>query len=344
MLTLRAYKDGVLKFGGVAVAVGVLAAAQATPAHAFKAKYYKDCAAPLDVADELIDRPSKAGKAMGGLGKAAGVLGSFGGFGGLGKAAQVANQVSQYSGYIQSAASLSQRMMADHPDPAERWGAYSSQMSTESDKLARTQAALTEAQGCYDDAYDALADQVASGEMKAKKAKRPLKEINKGVKETGDLLMAALDQARNNSAAYGDALGGETGGLDVSRYMSNQASYCRGATGQMAGWCAQYGSSSTALTTDAFNRAWYSGNTAAASNIAGIHRLNALAGMGGLSAAGLGSMAANFGGGQMGAPSQQSLQQLGAASQSYVAAATALQPLIEPQKALEAKVKALPSS
>ncbi|MEM7568280.1 MAG: hypothetical protein AAF337_00655 [Pseudomonadota bacterium] len=316
---------------------------QVGEAQAFKAKYYPDCYAPVADADTLVDRPKGEGakKVLGGLGKAAGM---FGGFGGLGKAASVAQKVQVYGGYIQSAASLSQSMVEQHPEPTDRWAAYSGQMSDEAAKLGQAQAAIAEAQQCYDAAYDALAQQVADGSLKSKKAKKPLKEIQMGSKATGDLLMAALNQARNNGNAFGEALGGETQGMNVSQYYSNTASYCSPPSLGMADWCAKYGSSAAALNTDAFNKAYYSGNTAAASQIAGMHRLGALAGLGGLSGAGMSNMAGQLLGGSGGnvAPSQQSLDQLGQASGAYLEVTQALQPLVEPQQALETKVKTLP--
>lgn len=326
----------------VIAAVAIAIFAQSGNAHAFKAKYYPDCYAPVAAADGLVDRPKgETGKKMlGGLGKAAGM---FGGIGGLGKAASVAQKVQTYGGYIQSAASLSQSMTEQHPDPADRWAAYSGQMSDEASKLSDAQKSIAEAQQCYDAAYDALATQVADGSLKKRKAKKPLKEIQKGSKATGDLLMAALKQAQNNGNAFGEALGGETQGVNVNQYFSQKASYCSPPAIGMADWCAKYGSNSTTLTTDAFNQAYYSGNTAAAGKIAGMHRLNALAGLGGLSGAGMGSLTGKLTGasGDV-APSLQSLQQLGQASGAYLEVTQALQPMVAPQQALETKVKSLP--
>lgn len=324
--------------------VVVAAITQAGQAHAFKAKYYPNCYAPVAQADELVDRPKGDGskKMLGGLGKAAGM---FGGFGGLGKAASVAQKVQTYGGYIQSAASLSQSMNEQHPEPEDRWAAYSGQMSGEAAKLGEAQQAIAAAQQCYDEAYDGLAAQVADGSLKSKKAKKPLKEIQKGSKATGDLLMAALNQAQNNGNAFGEALGGETQGVNVNQYFSNTASYCSPPAMGMADWCSKYGSNSTTLTTDAFNKAYYSGNTAAAGKIAGMHRLNALAGLGGLSGSGMGGLAGKLTGSTSDvAPSQQSLEQLGQASGAYLEVTQALQPMIAPQQALETKVKALPKA
>lgn len=334
-----------LKTTTVLVVVGVLGAAGTPQAWAFKAKHYPQCYAPIEAAESLVDKPkSQSGKkALGGLTKAAGMFGGFGG--GLGKAANVAQKVQTYGGYVQSAASLSQSMTDSYPKPEDRWAAYSSQMSEDAAKLAQAKDAIAESQSCYKDAYDILASQVADGSLKAKKAKKPLKEIQKGTKETGDLLQAAIAQANNNGNAFGDALGGETQGVDVGQYMSSTASYCNPPALGMADWCSKYGSNSTTLTTDAFNKAFYSGNTAAAGKIAGIHRLNALAGLGGLSSSGLGGLTGNLTGGaseEAVAPSQESLSQLGAASEAYVEVATALAPLVETQKALEATVTTLP--
>ncbi|MEM6682898.1 MAG: hypothetical protein AAF607_11735, partial [Pseudomonadota bacterium] len=210
-------------------------------AAAFKGKNFPQCAELVNAADELVDRPSTFSKAKSGFGKATGMLGKFGGFGGsAGKAAQVANQVQQYEGYIESAAGLATSMLDSHPDPADRWSAYSGQMNKQGKQLYDARQAIAEAQNCYNTAYDDLAAQVADGSMKSRKAKKPLKEIKKGTKETGKLLDAVLQQARNNTNAYGEALGDETSGLDVGGFMSGQASYCANAAGQLANWCGKY--------------------------------------------------------------------------------------------------------
>jgi len=272
------------------------------------------------------------------------MLGKFGGFGGgLGKAAQVANQVQQYEGYIESAAGLASSMLETHPDPTDRWSAYSGQMVDQGQKLYKARQAIADAQNCYDAAYDDLSAQVADGSLKSRKAKKPLKEIKKGTKETGKLLDAVLNQARNNANAYGEALGGETSGLDVGGFLSGQAAYCANAAGPLAAWCGTYNTNAIGqlIGSTTATRAASADTAATSGGMTGINRLAALAGLGGLSRTGLPEMAGRFGGASTGAPSQASLMEIGSASQDFISAASALPALRGPQRSLEEKVKSL---
>lgn len=317
------------------IAVAALAVAVSAPgAHAMKAKYYKECYAPIEAAEDMVDRPKGNGgaKALGGLGKAAGVLGSFGGLGGLGSAAGTAVRIQQYSGYIQSASGLAASMQEQHPNADDRWGAYGDQMGEEVEKLSQVRDAVVEAQGCYDAAHDTLGAQVASGELKSKKAKKYLKEIKKGSTETGDLLKAALDQMQNNGNAYNEALGGDTAGLNLGQ----QASFCVNPAPGMANWCSKYGSAPTSLTTDAFNRSFYAGNYGAARAAVGLHHMNALAGLGALRGAGVQSSAVPARG--------SNVEKLGMKSEAYIALYEQMLPLVETQKALETKAQTKPWS
>lgn len=98
----------------------LLVAFTAPQAHAFKARYYKDCYEPVDQVEDLVADQSDNAKNIETAGKVAGALGSFGGFGGFGgfgKAASTASKVAKYSAYVSDAMAFADQMKDDHPDP-----------------------------------------------------------------------------------------------------------------------------------------------------------------------------------------------------------------------------------
>ncbi len=317
-----------------------------SPALAFKAKYYKDCHAPVKEAEPLVSEKGSTGKS---LGKAAGIFGKVGSFaglgGGLGSAANTAAKVSQYSGYIENASALTGQMQTDFPDEDDRWGAYGDQMDTEANDLLSVRDAVSSAQACYDAAYTALGAEVAAGNLKSKSAKKQLKEIQKGSMETGDLLKKSLDRMNNNLSAYDQALGTEASGLNFnpsSLAGGGQASYCKGASGQLASWCAQYGSNPQVLNADQFSTNYYAGKAA---SVPSFGNLSGLASLGSLKNAGLANTAASLVGGTGQAAKAVDMSGVNKVSQSsgkYMGVYESTHALIEPQKALEAKVQQQP--
>ena len=200
----------------------------ADSAHAFRAKYYKECYAPVEEVEDLVADQTNNAETIETVSEVAGYaskfggFGGFGGLGGLGSAAKVASDVAKYSDIIGDVVAFQDQMTEDHPDPNDRWAAYGDHMTSEAHDLNKVEAAVGEAQSCYDAAYDKLGDDVASGELKSSKAKKYHKEIRSGATEIGDVLLKALDRVNQNVEAYDEALTNEakSGGLNLGALTS----------------------------------------------------------------------------------------------------------------------------
>lgn len=181
----------------------------------FKGKYYKACYAPVKAVEKLVAPPKK--KKGGLFGGAGGLLGAVPGVGGAASALNTANTVMKYHDIITDVMAFTEQMRGDHPDATDRFAAYGDRMTAEAEDLNSVQLAVGEAQDCYNAAYAELGAQVASGDLKKSKAKKRHKEIRKGVKATGDVLLNALNRLNQNVSAYDQALTEETGsmGLDI---------------------------------------------------------------------------------------------------------------------------------
>ncbi len=203
---------------------------------AMKAKYYKECYAPVEEARAMIPEPkADVGESAGQLGSAAGALGKiggFGGFGGLGKVAQTAATIEQYSGYVASASALTEKMQTDYPDPADRILAYGEQLGEDANKIQTGADTLDAAQTCYEDAYTKLVADFEAGEIKKKAAKDQHREIQKGMIEINAVLADAQQVMDNNLQNYNEALTNETTGMGLNLGdMAQAASLAQGAAG-----------------------------------------------------------------------------------------------------------------
>lgn len=204
-----------------------------------KAKYFKECYAPVEEARDLIPEPkmdvagsaNKVGAAAGALGK----LGGFGGLGGLGKVASTAATVQQYSGYVASAAELTERMQDQYPDPADRILAYGEQLGDDANSIQSGAEKLGEAQQCYDDAYTQLVADFEAGETKKRTARNHHKEIQKGMIEIGTVLTDAQQVMDTNLQNYNEALNTETSGMGLNLGDLAQAASLAQGVGGAAG-------------------------------------------------------------------------------------------------------------
>lgn len=216
------------------IAMGAFGAGEADAK--MKAKYYKECYAPVEEARALIPEPkadvggtaSKVGSAAGALGK----IGGFGGFGGLGKVASTAATVQQYSGYVASAAELTEKMQNDYPDPADRILAYGDQLGEDAENIQAGAEHLDTAQQCYDDAYTKLVADFEAGEIKKRDAKKHHNEIRKGMIEINTVLTDAQQVMDNNLNNYNEALTNETSGMGLNLGdLATAASVANGVAG-----------------------------------------------------------------------------------------------------------------
>ncbi len=195
------------------LAASTVYAPLAAEAKSFKAKYYKECyegvkdVAPLVTPKESVQE--KASK-LGGLFSSVGSLAGLGGAGGSAmKAIDTANKINKYSGIIDDVAGYSAQMREEHPDPNDRFAAYGDQMSKEARDLSSVTMAVNASQQCYSDAFTALKAKVESGELKASKTKKQVKEIQSGVRASGDVLLLAINRLNTNLSSYDQALAGE---------------------------------------------------------------------------------------------------------------------------------------
>ena len=195
------------------VAATTLYAPTAAEAKSFKAKYYKECYQGVkDVAPLVTPKESMKEKAskLGGLFGSIGSLAGLGGSGGTAmKALNTANKIQKYSSIADNVAGYSSQMRTEHPDPNDRFAAYGDQMSSEAQDLSSVTMAVSASQQCYSDAFGALKAEVESGELKASKAKKRVKEIQGGVRASGDVLILAIDRLNKNLSSYDEALSGE---------------------------------------------------------------------------------------------------------------------------------------
>lgn len=205
--------------GAALFALALAQAPEAANAKSFKAKYYKECYAGVaDVAPLVTPKESLSKKAskLGGL---FGSVGSFAGIGGAGgsmvKAADTVNKVNKYSKIIDDVGGFTSQMRTDHPDPNDRFAAYGDHMSSEAQDLAKVTSAVSASQSCYEQAYDELARGVNANEIKKSKAKKYLKEIQKGTQASGDVLLLAASRLNQNLQSYDQALASE------KPYMAN---------------------------------------------------------------------------------------------------------------------------
>ena len=289
-----------LLYPATAALAVLFAIAITSNAHAFRAKYYKDCWAPVDAVEDLVADQSNNAETMETVGKTAGYLGSLGGFGGLGglgSAASTASQVAQYSDIIGDVVAFEEQMRTDHPDPNDRWAAYSDHMSSEAEDLNKVQAAVAEAQVCYDAAYDKLAADIVTGDVKMSKADNYHREIEKGVFETGDVLLAALERVNQNTDAYDQALSNEakSGGLNLGSLSSLAGMGGLGGYGTM-GMANAVASGATAMAYgDASQPAAEPEETSATSQFGTLSQLSSLAGYAGMHAGVPGSVMVHSG-------------------------------------------------
>lgn len=195
------------------VAATTLYAPEAAEAKSFKAKYYKECYQGVkDVAPLVTPKESMKEKAskLGGLFSSVGSLAGLGGSGGTAmKALNTANKIEKYSSIAENVAGYSAQMRTEHPDPNDRFAAYGDQMSSEARDLESVTIAVNASQQCYSEAFAGLKAQVDSGELKASKAKKQVKEIQSGVRASGDVLILAIDRLNKNLSSYDEALAGE---------------------------------------------------------------------------------------------------------------------------------------
>jgi len=250
----------------------------------FKAKYYKECYSGIHDAADLVapkkslqDQTKKASGFLSSVGSLAG-LGGFGG-----KAVQAVNaaqKIQKYSGIIENVTAFSTHMSQEHPEPDDRFSAYSSHMSTDATNLLKVLAAVRESQTCYGGAYDQLRADIASGDIKKRKAKKRLKEIQEGTQATGDVLINALAHMDKNLNSYNQALGGEE--QNLSRGFGGMAAqFLAGKTGGFASStpAAGYGNANVnAYATQAYVQAVSQNKSTALSNpVANFTVLNGLA-------------------------------------------------------------------
>lgn len=195
------------------VAATTLYAPEAAEAKSFKAKYYKECYQGVkDVAPLVTPKESMKEKAskLGGLFSSVGSLAGLGGSGGTAmKALNTASKIEKYSSIAENVAGYSAQMRTEHPDPNDRFAAYGDQMSSEAQDLASVTMAVNASQQCYGDAFSSLKAEVDSGELKKSKAKKRVKEIQKGVQASGDVLLLAIDRLNKNLNSYDEALTAE---------------------------------------------------------------------------------------------------------------------------------------
>lgn len=191
-------------------------------ARSFKAKYYKECYAQVKEIEPLLKEKGGIGGSAKTIKKAGGLFGSVAGLAGLGgvanKAYQVSNaidKVNKYSTIIGDVTAYTSQMKQDHPDDNDRFGAYSDQMIKEAEDLDKVQIAIGHSQTCYDSAYNALAVQVENKELKKRKAKKYLKEIQKGSRSAGDKLLVTMKRLNTNINSFDQTFSKESNSLGL---------------------------------------------------------------------------------------------------------------------------------
>jgi len=209
-----------LKVACVVLAASTVLSVDAS-AKSFKSKYYKECYADVRKAVKLITpKESMSAKAnkLGGLFSKVGSVAGLGGVGGsVYKAAGTINKIQKYSGIIDNAGAFSAQMATEHPDPNDRFAAYGTYMSNDGKNISQVQQAVTVSQECYEEKYTQLSADVAAGDMKKRKAKKRLKEIQKGTRASGDALLMAMNHLNKNLNSFNQTLGAETQYLGMSQ-------------------------------------------------------------------------------------------------------------------------------
>ena len=192
-------------------------------ARSFKAKYYKECYAPVTAIEPLLEEKSGIGGSAKTMAKAGGLFGRVGGFVGLGgvastvgKASSAVNTVNKYSTIISDVSAFMSQMKKDHPESNDRFAAYGDKMIKEAEDLDKVQLAIEETQNCYDDAYIDLAKKMETKELKKKKAKKRLKEIQKGTKSAGKKLLVTMKRLNTNINSYEQAMNKESSSLGLN--------------------------------------------------------------------------------------------------------------------------------
>lgn len=299
---------------GAGVALFALAIAQAPEAanaKSFKAKYYKECYAGVKEVAPLVTPKESLSKKASKLGGLFGSVSSFAGIGGASgsvvKAADTMNKVNKYSKIIDDVGGFTSQMRTDHPDPNDRFAAYGDHMSSEAHDLALVTKAVDDAQSCYDSAYDKLVEDVNAKEIKKRKAKKYIKEIQKGTRASGDVLLLAASRLNQNLQSYDQALASE------KTYMASG----------MHGMAAQ----------NALQKVGYSGNLPVAAPVGAAHfgTLSGLAGLANTGATATPETTANPG-------DFAGLQALASSSQKYLELNEKVRETAEKQRILELKV------
>lgn len=191
-------------------------------ARSFKAKYYKECYAQVKEIEPLLKEKGGIGGSAKKLKKAGGLFGSVAGLAGLGGVASKAYQISsaidkvnKYSTIIGNVSAYTSQMRQDHPDANDRFGAYGDQMTKEAQDLDKVQRAIGQSQDCYNTAYNALAVQVENKEIKKRKAKKYLKEIQKGSRSAGDKLLVTMKRLNTNINSFDQTFSKESNSLGL---------------------------------------------------------------------------------------------------------------------------------
>ncbi len=208
-------------------AVGTAYASDAANAKSFKAKYYKECYEGVKDVAPLVTPKTSLKEKTSKLGGLFGSVSSLAGLGGAGgsvvKAAGAVNKINKYSGIIDNVAGFSAQMQTDHPDPNDRFAAYGTQMSQEAQDLSKVTNAVETSQQCYNNQLTSLKAEVETGALKKRKAGKRVKEIQAGVRASGDVLLLAINRLNNNLSSYDQALAGEqTYMLDGVHAMAGQ--------------------------------------------------------------------------------------------------------------------------
>ena len=207
-------------------------------------------------------------------------------------------------------------------------------MSTDAANILKVKAAITESQACYDTAFEQLSADVAAGELKKKKAKKRLKEIQKGSQATGDVLIMAMDHINKNMTSYDQVMSGEENTLSQG-FGGMATQFIAGKSGGFAN-AAVPGYTHPGVTAAGAQRAQERATnvyglapTATSSPVANFAILNGLA-----------SIAPAAGGTAETQDVQPGVQALAQSSREYVELYGKLSASVETQRLLELKVNA----
>ncbi len=214
------FKNNIIIISATVVCFG-FTVAQAE-ARSFKAKYYKECYAPVKAIEPLLEEKGGVGGTARKMAKAGGLFGKVGGLVGMGgvantvgKASKAVNTADKYSTIISDVSAYMSQMKKDHPNSGDRFSAYGDQMTREAEDLDKVQLAIKQSQDCYDNAYMTLSEKVAAKEIKKKKAKKHLKDIQKGTKASGDKLLTTMKRLNTNIKSYDQTFNNEGNSLGL---------------------------------------------------------------------------------------------------------------------------------